>query len=108
SGGNDEFVVGHQQRFRSLMVDAMLTASQLFAEMGNLSNAVWFARKAYDSDRSREDVYRALMDAQMKSGQRTSALKTYFACKKYLTEELGILPSQSTTALFQTLIQDKD
>ncbi|MDR0350272.1 MAG: bacterial transcriptional activator domain-containing protein, partial [Coriobacteriales bacterium] len=58
-------------------------------------------------DPSREDVYRVLMAVQDKAGQRTSALKTYFDCKRFLSEELGILPSQKTTALYQELILDR-
>jgi DNA-binding SARP family transcriptional activator len=103
----DDIIGTAQQRYRMSLVDAILTTSQLFSEMGNDNNALWFARKAFEADPSREDVYRVLMDVQNRAGQRTSALKTYFACKKYLNEELGILPSQRTTALYQELILDK-
>lgn len=103
----DDRINGAQQRYRLLLVDAMLSGSQLFSETGHDNNALWFARKAYEIDPTREDVYRVLMDVQNRAGQRTSALQTYFACKKYLDEELGILPSQRTTALYQELILDK-
>ncbi|MDR2587339.1 MAG: hypothetical protein LBC23_03645 [Coriobacteriales bacterium] len=96
-----------QQRYRSILVDVMLEASKLFSQQGNETNAVWFARRAYDTDPSREDVYRVLMDMQNKAGQRTNALRTYFDCKRFLSEELGIMPSHKTTALYQELILDR-
>jgi len=103
----DSHIRSNQQRYRSLLVDVMLKAAQTFSEMGNGDNALWFARKAYETDATREDVYRILMDMQDRAGQRTSALRTYFDCKRYLNEELGIIPSQRTTALYQELILDR-
>jgi DNA-binding SARP family transcriptional activator len=103
----DSCVHAAQLRYRSILVDVMLEASQFFAREGNATNAVWFARKAYDADPTREDVYRVLMAMQSKAGQRTNALKTYFDCRRVLGEELGILPSQKTTALYQELILDQ-
>jgi DNA-binding SARP family transcriptional activator len=103
----DSYVLAARLRYRSLLVDVMIAASKLFSQQGNDTNAVWFARKAYDTDSTREDVYRILMTMQDKAGQRTSALKTYFDCKRFLSDELGILPSQKTTALYQELILDR-
>jgi DNA-binding SARP family transcriptional activator len=103
----DSYVHAAQLRYRAILVDVMLEASRLFSQEGNDTNAVWFARKAYDADPTREDVYRVLMAMQNRAGQRTNALKTYFDCKRFLSEELGILPSQKTTALYQELILDR-
>jgi DNA-binding SARP family transcriptional activator len=103
----DSYVQTAQQRYRAILVDVMLEASRLFSQEGNDTNAVWFARKAYDADPTREDVYRVLMAMQNRAGQRTNALQTYFDCKRFLSEELGILPSKKTTALYQELILDR-
>jgi DNA-binding SARP family transcriptional activator len=105
--GLDPSIQTAQQRYRTILVDVMLEASRLFSQQGNETNAVWFARRAYDTDPSREDVYRVLMDMQDKAGQRTNAMRTYFDCKRFLSEELGIMPSQKTTALYQELILDR-
>jgi len=94
----------YRKRHRSLLVDALLAAASSTKEIGDLHAALWFTRRAYDYDHSREDVYRDLMDTQLKAGQRTSAIETYFACKDFLHKELGILPSLKTTALYQDLI----
>jgi DNA-binding SARP family transcriptional activator len=102
----DPFIQAAQLRYRAILVDVMLEASSLFSEQGNDIKALWFARKAYDTDSSREDVYRVLMAMQDRAGQRTSALQTYFDCKRYLSEELGIMPSLKTRELYQELILD--
>ncbi|MDR1713426.1 MAG: hypothetical protein LBR39_04665 [Coriobacteriales bacterium] len=96
-----------REQYRVMLVDSMLAAAQLFAECGNQSYAIWFAQKALSADPSREDVYRTLMDLQEQAGQRTSAMRTFFNCKQYLANELGIMPSHRTTTLYQELILDK-
>ena len=94
----------HRKRELGLLVDALLVAARLHNDIGDVQAALWFTRRAYDYDHSREDIYRALMDAQLKAGQRTLAIETYFACKDFLYKELGILPSLKTTTLYQDLI----
>jgi DNA-binding SARP family transcriptional activator len=105
--GVDATVQAARQRYRCILVDVMLEAAKLFSQEDNDTSALWFARKAYDADPAREDVYRILMAVQDRAGQRTNALRTYFDCKRFLGEELGILPSQKTTALYQDLILDR-
>ncbi|MDR2672843.1 MAG: hypothetical protein LBC35_06110 [Coriobacteriales bacterium] len=100
----DSFLATRQEHLKTIMVDALIQASQLLKENGNITKAVYYARTAYEIDDSREDVYRVLMGVQFGVGQRTAAMQTYFTCKQYLSEELGILPSKSTTDLYQELL----
>jgi DNA-binding SARP family transcriptional activator len=102
----DGFINARMAGYRSLMVDALLMVTKQLRETGELEKALFCARSAYDLDDTREDVYRDLMDTQLEAGQRTSAMQTYFSCKQYLADELGILPSKRTTALYQDLLLD--
>jgi DNA-binding SARP family transcriptional activator len=102
----DRFIDTKMASYRSLMVDTLLKMTRQLREMGELEKALYYARSAYDLDDSREDVYCVLMDTQFEAGQRTSAMQTYFSCKRYLADELGILPSKRTTALYQDLLLD--
>ncbi|MDR3135963.1 MAG: hypothetical protein LBU07_00770 [Coriobacteriales bacterium] len=102
----DGFLRDRQQHFKNLMVDSLLLITRALRDGHHQPQALYFARAAYEIDDSREDVYRELMDVQYESGQRTSAMQTYFSCKRYLSEELGILPARSTTALYQDLLLD--
>jgi two-component SAPR family response regulator len=99
-------ILAAQERYRGLLIDVLLSASKLHQNAGNNSMALWYARRAFDTDPKREEVYRALITAQEANGQRTEAMNTYLDCRRYLNEELGILPSKQTTALYQELILD--
>ena len=47
------------------------------------------------------------MRAQTAAGQRSSAMETFFQCRRYLNESLGIDLSQRTSALYQRLLDDE-
>ena len=102
----DSFLNAKMEHYRSQMVDVLLLTTKQLRAKGEAEKALFCARTAYGLDESREDVYRELMDTQMGAGQRTSAMQTYFSCKRYLSDELGILPSKSTTALYQDVLLD--
>lgn len=102
----DSFIHMRMEGYRSMMVDSLLLVTRQLRNAGEIERALFCARSAYELDESREDVYRELMDTQLEAGQRTSAMQTYFSCKRYLSDELGILPSKSTTALYQDLLLD--
>lgn len=102
----DTFISSKKEYYCSLMIDCLLFATRQLREAGELEQALYYARTAYALDETREDVYRELMDTQYIAGQRTSAMQTYFSCKRYLADELGILPSKSTTALYQDVLLD--
>ena len=87
---------------------ALVAASRRLVSEGRAQEGLWFARKALRRDGSREDAYTTLMEAQVAAGQRAAALDTYFACRRYLTEELGIDPSLDTMALYRSIIEEED
>ena len=72
-----------------------------------MRGALWFAREALRRDSSREDAYAAQMQAQIAAGQRAAALETYFACRAYLAEELGIDPSPRIVELYRAVIEEE-
>ncbi len=89
---------------RIKLVDALLSGSARLLDAGEARAALWFAREALRHDRTREDVYVALMEAQIAADQRSAALETYFACRRYLADELGIDPSERIVALYESII----
>ena len=92
--------------YRVRIVDALVAAARRLAREGEAQTALWFARAAYDRDQAREDVFAALMHAQIAAGQRTSALETYFECRRFLAEGLGIDPSADVVALYRSIIEE--
>lgn len=93
---------------RGRLVDALIAAGERLVRAGNVREGLWFARAALARDRTREDAYTALMRAQIASGQRTAALETYFSCRKFLADELGIDPSPETMRLYRSVIESEE
>lgn len=93
---------------RVSLVDALVAASRRLVSEGRAQEGLWFARKALKRDGSREDAYTTLMEAQVAAGQRAAALGTYFSCRRYLTEELGIDPSLETMTLYRSIIETEE
>lgn len=91
--------------YRNRLVDALVAASTRLVEAGDVQEGLWFARAALQRDRTREDAYTALMRAQVAAGQRTAALETYFSCRRFLADELGIDPSLETVGLYRDVIE---
>lgn len=102
--GNDA-IAALRVDYRNRLVDALVAASTRLVAAGEVQEGLWFARAALQRDRSREDAYTCLMHAQLASGQRTAALETYFACRRFLADELGIDPSLETVRLYRSIIE---
>lgn len=97
-------VNAQRDRYRALYVDAMVAATECALRVHDTRIALWFARKAMEEDQSREDVYRVLMKAQIASGQRCPAIKTFLSCRDYLQSTLGLDPSIETRELYNALV----
>lgn len=100
-----EEVAAFRSRYASELVDGLVAASGRLRAAGEWQGALWFAREALRRDATREDVYAALMEAQMAAGQRGGALDTFFSCRAYLSDELGLDPSPQIMELYQVLIE---
>ena len=100
-----DYIARARSRCRVQLVDALVAASARLGAQGEPRGALWFAREAVNRDASREDAYVALMEAQIASGQRAAAIDAYFACRRYLSEELGIDPSPRIVELYRSVIE---
>lgn len=105
---SSEVIERMRSEFRMRLVDALVAAARRLVDEGSSQEALWFARAALRRDRMREDAYAALMRAQVAVGQRVAALDTYFQCRKFLVEELGIDPSPDTIALYRGIIESEE
>ncbi len=108
SENDNDAIVSLRLDYRNRLVDALVAASTRLIAAGDVQEGLWFARAALQRDRTREDAYTALMRAQVSASQRTAALETYFACRRFLTDELGIDPSLETMALYHEIIETEE
>ena len=98
------FILAQRERFRTMLVDAMVAGTEQALSMRDMRVALWFARKAKEEDPHREDVYQTLIKAQVAAGQRCSAIRTFFECKEFLNTDLGLDPSVEVQELYDQLI----
>lgn len=96
-----------RRRLHTNITDALVAASGRLLAAGEPQGALWFAREALRRDQSREDVYLAQMRAQVAAEQRAAALDTFFACRAYLSEQLGIDPSPRLVELYRSIIEEE-
>ncbi len=105
---NNEIIVSLRQRYHMQLIDALIAASARLRSQGEPRGSLWFAREALRRDSTREDVYVALMEAQIASNQRSAALETYFSCRRFLSDELGIDPSSRVIELYRSVIEAEE
>lgn len=103
---DNAFIVTSRERFRARLVDAYVTAANRLCDAREPQVALWFAQAALELARGREDVYLALMKAQVMAGQRTLAMETYFACSKHMKQELGVDPCEQIMKLYEELLEE--
>lgn len=104
---NNSRINSARKMYRDQLVDGLVAASHRLYAQGEARGATWYAREAKRRDPAREDVYIALMGAQIASDQRACALDTYFECRKYLSETLGIDPSAKIMELYRSIIEEE-
>lgn len=105
--GND-CVDAMRSRYRTQLVDGLVEASSRLGREGETRGSVWFAREALRRDCTREDAYIAMMEAQIASSQRGAAIDTYFECRRFLGEHLGIDPSRRVVELYRSVIEAEE
>ncbi len=100
-----EIINRYRKHTETMLVDALTCASENLCQAGCPRGALMFAREALVHDSRREDCYVTLMKSQMKLGQQAGALDTFFECKAFLNDELGIDPSAELTQLYREIIE---
>lgn len=93
------------ERCKNRLVDGLLAVSRRLLASDERTGALWFTREALRRDDAREDTYIALMEAQIGANQRGPALDTYFKCRKFLSDGLGIDPSPKLVELYRSIIE---
>lgn len=100
----EEWFSDIRERTKHDFCDAMTAAAKVAEAAGEPEDALAFLRRAGLADPWREDIYQAMMRCQMLSGQRSSAIETYMACRGRLVDDLGIDPSVETTRLYEAVL----
>jgi len=73
---------------------------------GSHERAVFCFQKSLEVDGLDEECYRRLIACYYRLGERGKALLTYRRCRKALTTNLGVEPSEETEILRKTIEQN--
>ena len=102
----DDWLATEQQRLRELALTALERLLALDLTAGALEQAVATGLRLLALDPLRESAHRTLMDAYVRQGRRTAALRQYQRCVEALQRELGVAPEAATTRRFREIQSD--
>lgn len=103
ASGFNEWAFVKSEEFRHQLADALLRLSEDYCALGQLNQAIPYARRLIALDPLNEASHRQLMRLYIQSGQHSAALKQYQACEQVLRRELGIDPQPETRELYKKI-----
>jgi DNA-binding SARP family transcriptional activator len=103
-GCYDDWVGPERDRLRRRHVEALDRLVGLLEERRDHREAIRYAESLLERDPLHEQTYQRLMRLYDALGDRPRALRVYHACLTALDRELGVEPSASTRAAYQTLL----
>ena len=99
----EEWLLFQRERFTRLTLDALSRLAEAYALEGRYERAITYAWRQAKLDPLREKAHRQLMRLFAYEGQTCKALEQYEACCDILLEEIGVQPSEETTALYRQI-----
>jgi DNA-binding SARP family transcriptional activator/predicted ATPase len=100
----EEWAIGQRARLKDLMVQALHTLVVRHLEREENAAGIDYARRLLVIEPWREETHRHLMLLLARSRQRSAALAQYEACRRILSQELGVEVMSETTALYARIL----
>lgn len=105
AGVDGPWVEQRRDRLRAILVRALECRARVYLWNGEHALAAEAARDATIVAPFRESGYRLLMEAHAAAGNSAEALWVYEKLRSLIAEELGVLPSLETRAIYERLLQ---
>lgn len=99
----EDWQLSTQTQFRTKAVEDLQKAGQFFADRGEYSAAILYARKSLRIEAWREETHFNLMLWLSRSGQRSAALTQFLLCEDALQKELEAEPSKELNELYKAI-----
>jgi DNA-binding SARP family transcriptional activator len=96
---DDDWVVAERERLRRLAVDVLAGLTARATSRRDDADVVEHARRLLTIDPLHEPACRLLMDALVRRGERSEALRVYDRLATGLAGDLGVAPEPATTAV---------
>jgi predicted ATPase/DNA-binding SARP family transcriptional activator len=103
SSAFDEWVLVKREGLQRQMMDALKHLATHYERRGEYEDACETTRRQVELEPWDEDAQRGLMRSLVLNGQRSAALVQYELCLQTLAEELGLEPTDETTALYKQI-----
>ena len=104
-GEDGPWVTLKRSELRNVLVRAHECLSEPYIWHKEPASAVKHANEAVALEPFRERSYQLLMQAHAAVGNRAEALRVYERCRRLLSEELGVLPSPQTEAVYLEILR---
>jgi predicted ATPase/DNA-binding SARP family transcriptional activator len=99
----DEWQFFQTEGLRDELAGALERLVRCHSVEGEYEPAIAYARRWLALDPLHEPTHRHLMQLYAQAGQRAAALRQYQECARILEAELGLLPSEETTSLYEQI-----
>lgn len=103
----EEWIRPCQERFRQLALGALFRLARHFTQQKQYPEGLDHLTHLLTLEPWLEEAHRQKMRLLVLTGQRRAALSQYEKCCQLLDEELGLPPSEATTALYHQILQDE-
>ena len=97
------WAVAMRDKLRSKFLRVLYLIGDQYEAGGRWEEAAELYQRGLELDNLAEELYRRLILTYQKRGQLAGALKVYRRCRQMLSVVLGVQPSASTEALYQSL-----
>ena len=101
----ENWVTTQRERIKIQALALFSELAQFYERRGDPDRTLAYATHQIDIDPYHEPAHRQIMQALVRSGQRSQAVLHFNRLKKLLEDELGILPTTETMALFEVIRQ---
>ncbi len=103
SAAFEEWVLVQQEQLKLRVLDALHRLAAHYEGQGAYDRSLAAGRQALILEPWDEEAHRHVMRALAFGGQRNLALAQYEACRRLLRQELGVEPTQATSALAELI-----
>lgn len=97
------WVAGERQRWRGLMMESLRTLSYHLMLKNELGQAIGYAQRLLEMDRTSDAAYRQLMELLARNGMTADALELYKSCRHELSA-IGSVPSEQTEEVYRRIL----
>jgi DNA-binding SARP family transcriptional activator len=103
----DEWCAERRAFLAELQIRLLVELADALRERGAQSAAADRLREVLRYDPTREDVHRRLIVLYAAMGTRNEAVRQFQTCREALQRELGLVPGESTRAVYDEILADR-